>query len=262
MKCIKSAAIFTVLFLLLTIPANSQNLSEYRMKNIVTGEILRENTDVLDFFRSLETKERDLLNSALQENYLLGYYTEIFQISKDAVFAEHLSRTKERLQTIKEGGLYQIILHKARGGVKTHLLRYIVRRYEAGTIQGGAAASRQPIRAIDFFNEDGYWEKLFFGKAYARVSNEHWTPLDPKEVFPVVNPTKKSVKRQTPFKPDNVNEKEIVINWSAIGKVSLVSVLILLAAAAIIALIGACCCPHLPVFKPVRKMLEYERRKK
>ena len=267
----KSAAIFAVLFLFLTVtvfPANSQNIGEYRKKKIAMGEILQENTDVLQFFESLTTREQDLLNSVLQENYLLGYHTEVSHNSKDAASGEHLSKTKERLQALKEGGLYQTILYKAKNATKTHLLRYVVRRYEAGTIHGGAvAASAQPAHS-GFFGDNEYWDKLFFGRTYAQVSKESWVPLDPKEVFPVERPAKKRspVKKSSPtdtaikeMSDGTGNEEKVIrnINWSAIGKVSLIGALILLVVAAIVALVGAWCCPELPIFKQVREMLEY-----
>ncbi len=256
---LKSAAIFAVLFLFLTIstlPANSQNMGEYRMKKIVVGEILQENTDILEFFRSLKTKEQDLLNSVLQENYLLGYYTEA--VSKDAAFGEKLSKTKSRLQALKEGGLYQAILHEAKNATKTHLLRYIIRRHEAGTIHGGTiTASSQPKRH-HFFSDGEYWNGLFFGRVYAHISNEYWVPLDPKEVFPKASIKPKPVTAEK--MPEGIGSKEkmaTTISWNAVGKFSLVGALILLVVTAVVALVGACCCPKLPVFKQVRKMLEY-----
>ena len=258
----KSTTVFLVLFLFLTIsiPANSQNVSEYRMKKIIMGEILQENTDVLRFFRFLNTREQDLLNSILQENYLLGYYAEVSQVSENAAFTERLSTTKERLRLLKEGDLYQIILHKAKNGTKAHLLRYVIRRHEAGVMHGStiAASSRKPI---DFFGEDKYWNGLFFGRVYANINNRHWTPLEPEEVFPPINPVKEDIKEESPVKPDSTASanKEMHINWinwSAIGKFSLISALTLLATAAVVVLIGACCCPHLPVFKQARALLE------
>lgn len=254
----KSTVVFLVLFLFLVItafPANSQKINEYRAKQVATKEILQENTDILEFFWSLETEGQDLLNSILQENYRLGYYTEAFRLSKNTALEERLSKTKERLQELKEGGLYQIILHKAKNATKTHLLRYLVRRHEAGTIHGGAAASQKPIRTIDFFNEGEYWDKLFFGRVYAQVNKETWTPLEPKEVFPVV---KEKVKKNTSIaRPERSgNKREIILNWGAIGKFSLIGVLILLVTATIVMLIGACRYPHLPVFRQVRELLE------
>ena len=248
----KSITIFTVffLFLAINIPAHPQSLGEHRMKQIVAGEILKENTEVLKFFRSLTIREQDLLNSALQENYIAGYYAEICQTSQDPAFGEHLSKAEERLRMIREGGLYETILYKTKDATKAHLLRYIVRRYEAGTIHGGAvAATSRPIHTLGFFNEDKYWDGLFFGKVYAQISEEYWAPLDPKEVFPVV---KEGIKK----KKTSVRPKGAEINWSALGKFFLVGTLILLVTAAIIVLIGACCCPALPIFKQVRALLE------
>lgn len=255
MKSITVTVIFSVLFLLFTIPAHSQNISEYRMKKIITGEILQENTDVLQFFRYLNTREQDLLNAILQENYLLGYYAEVSQISKDAVFAERLSTTEERLQALKEDDLYQIILHKAKNATKTHLLRYIIRRHEAGTMHGSAIAASS-LRPIDFFDDDKYRDGLFFGRVYAHISNRHWVPLEPEEVFPVINSVEEQVEEKTPVKPESTHEKEVHINWSVVGKLSLVSAFLLLVAAIIFVLVGACCCPHLPVFKQMRALLE------
>lgn len=259
MKSITVTVIFSVLCLLFSIPAHSQSISEYRMKRVATKEILQENTDVVQFFGSLTTREQDLLNSVLQENYLLGYYTEVSQVN--TALGEHLSKTKERLRALKEGGLYQSILYKAKNATKTHLLRYVIRRHEAGTLHGDAASfvrtEKETGHPTITFSDDHYRDGLFFGKVYANINNQYWVPLDTKEVFPAINSVEEKAKKQIPIRPDNVSEKEITINWSVVGKFSLVSALILLVTAAIVILIGACCCPRLPVFKQVRTLLEY-----
>lgn len=260
----RSIIVFLVLFLFLVVtafPANSQKTNEYRAKWVATKEILQENTDVVQFFGSLTTREQDLLNSVLQENYLLGYYTEVSQNSEDAALTELLSKTKEQLRALKEGGLYQIILYRAKNATKTHLLRYVIRRHEAGTLHGGATSflrtGKETGHPTITFSDDHYRDGLFFGKVYANINDRYWVPLDPREAFPVINPVEEEAEKHAPIKPDNVNKKEITINWSVVGKFSLVSTLLLLAATTIVVLVGACCCPCLPVFKQVRALLEY-----
>ena len=273
MKLLKSAVIFSVLFLFLTVttlPVNSQKLSEYGMKKVAARDILQENTDVLQFFKALPKRESNLLNNILRENYLAGYYAEVFRLAQDTAFAEHLATTEERLQAMKKDGVYDSILHKAKNATKANLLRFIVRRYEAGTIRGNTIAiaalwseekkSVDPDHLTVTFGDDHYWEGLFFGGVYTHISGDYWTPLDLEKVFPVEKKVPVKPRAVTTELPDDTGSKEkitININWGAVGKVCLVSALILLVTAAITILIGACRWPHLPIFKQVRALLEY-----
>ena len=242
-----------ILFIFILHPiaiTHAQKIGEYGKKRIAAKELLEENTTVQGFFRSLKKEEKVLLNTILEKHYLLGYYAELklSKLESFFEFEEHLFQIKEDLRTLKEGGQYHTILHKARGASKVHLLRYIIRREEYGAVRGNMTASALQIRKPDEYtlkiSDTNYWNGLFFGEVYVHISGEYWTPLDPKEVFLPV--------------PKKIKIDIIDINWNKFGKIFLASLFLSAVIAAIILLIGACYLPQKNVvFGKIRTLLEY-----
>ena len=243
----------------------SRPLSTTGKRIAASQDIALECASVQDFFRSMDERAQTLLNTVLRKNYAAGYYSAMLQFSDAAHYDElqtALLESEKRLHTLKGGEAYRSLLRQAKGGMKHHLIRFIVGRREAGAIHGRSVALRKwvhgtsPALAVKLDVHDAIysWGTLFFGELYTAPVRGHRYYIEAKDVF---SPPVSTVSTPTPSRSRTFELDLGHVDAATMSRMLLAVFLYSIAILAVIGLIGVCCFPRSGAFAKMRLLLEH-----
>ena len=165
------------------------------------------------FFQKLSKKEQEFFNKVCWWNYAYSYYSTLLGFSHTVEVAHLEEYAFKKLHTTKNDKAYLRILQKAHGDTKHHLIKFVVRRAEAGVRDAYARNAQN--------TEDGYALKSKNILSYSGQRVQRVPITFPDITYPDVR----------------------VLG----GILFFVAAIIL-----IIGFVGAYTCPQLPVFRNVR----------